>query len=128
MSGLAYVLRNLAPLHLMCDPGDLGAAVDSQPSALGTSLPTVTLYDRVPGGAGVSVQLYDLHDELLAAALDVISDCPCDDGCPSCVGPAGDVGAGTKALTQQLLESIVHRAGGESGDQSGSFDRSSSRK
>jgi DEAD/DEAH box helicase domain-containing protein len=106
LSGLAYVLRNLAPLHLMCDPGDLGAAVGSQ-----SGLPSVTLYDRVPGGAGLSVRLYDLCDELLTAALDVVSNCPCGDGCPSCVGPAGDVGAGTKALTRQLLESIVLQVG-----------------
>jgi DEAD/DEAH box helicase domain-containing protein len=83
LSGLAYLLRNLAPLHLMCDPGDLGSAVQAR--ATETGLPTITLYDRAPGGAGLSVRLYELHDELLAAALDVIRRCPCADGCPGCV-------------------------------------------
>jgi DEAD/DEAH box helicase domain-containing protein len=105
LSGLAYLLRNLAPLHLMCDPGDLGSVV--QGLAPGTGLPTVTLYDRAPGGAGLSVRLYELHDELLAAALDVVRRCPCMDGCPGCVGPAGDVEPGTKALTHQLLRKIL---------------------
>jgi len=105
LSGLAYLLRNLAPLHLMCDPGDLGSVVQSR--APETGLPTVTLYDRAPGGAGLSVRLYELHDELLEAALDVVRDCPCADGCPGCVGPAGDVKPGTKALTCQLLEAIA---------------------
>jgi DEAD/DEAH box helicase domain-containing protein len=105
LSGLAYLLQNLAPLHLMCDPGDLGAAVQNR--APETGLPTVTLYDRAPGGAGLSVRLYELHDELLAAALDVVRRCPCADGCPGCVGPAGDVEPGTKALTHRLLETIL---------------------
>ena len=105
MSGLAYLLRNLAPLHLMCDPGDLGSAV--QIRAPGTGLPTITLYDRASGGAGLSVRLYELHEELLRAALDVVCQCPCTDGCPGCVGPAGDVEPGTKALTRQLLEAVL---------------------
>jgi DEAD/DEAH box helicase domain-containing protein len=105
LSGLAYLLRNLTPLHLMCDPGDLGSVV--QDLAPGTGLPTVTLYDRAPGGAGLSVRLYELHDELLAAALDVVRRCPCTDGCPGCVGPAGDVEPGTKVLTRQLLGKIL---------------------
>ena len=105
LSGLAYLLRNLAPLHLMCDPGDLGSAVQS--CAPETGLPTVTLYDRAPGGAGLSIRLYELHDELLGAALDVVHRCPCADGCPGCVGPAGDTGPGTKTLTRRLLEAVV---------------------
>ncbi|MFL7793054.1 MAG: DEAD/DEAH box helicase [Anaerolineae bacterium] len=107
LSGLAYLLRNLAPLHLMCDPGDLGSAVQSR--AVETGLPTVTLHDRAPGGAGLSLRLYELHEELLVAALDVVRRCSCADGCPGCVGPAGDVEPGTKALTRQLLETIVRQ-------------------
>ena len=105
MSGLAYLLRNLAPLRLMCDPGDLGSAVQAR--APETGLPTVTLYDRAPGGAGLSVRLYELHDELLGAAWDVVRRCPCTGGCPGCVGPAGDAGPDAKTLTRQLLEAIV---------------------
>jgi len=110
-SGLAYLLRNLAPLHLMCDPGDLGSAIgyrmSAQNSAPETGLPTITLYDRAPGGAGLSARLYELHDELLEAALDVVRRCPCANGCPGCVGPAGDVD--TKTLTLRMLEAIGER-------------------
>jgi DEAD/DEAH box helicase domain-containing protein len=105
LSGLCYLLRSLAPLHLMCDPSDLGSAVQAR--APETGLPTVTLYDRAPGGAGLSVRLYELHHELLAAALDLVGRCGCTDGCPGCVGPAGDVEPGTKALTFRLLQAIV---------------------
>jgi DEAD/DEAH box helicase domain-containing protein len=109
LSGLAYLLRNLVPLHLMCDPGDLGSNVQ----VLGpeTGLPTITLYDRVPGGAGLSARLYELMlgGELLGAALDVVRSCACADGCPGCVGPAGDVEPGTKTLTRRLLAAITGR-------------------
>jgi DEAD/DEAH box helicase domain-containing protein len=108
LSGLAYLLRNMAPLHLMCDPGDLGSAVQIRSSR--TGLPAVILYDRAPGGAGLSVRLYELHDELLTAALDVARRCPCTDGCPGCVGPVGEVEPGTKELTQQLLETVTASA------------------
>jgi DEAD/DEAH box helicase domain-containing protein len=107
LGGLSYLLRHLAPLYLMCDPGDLGSAVQAR--APETGLPTVTLYDRAPGGAGLSLRLYELHDDLLEAALDVVRRCPCADGCPGCVGPAGDSGSGTKELTRQLLEAVVER-------------------
>jgi len=107
LSGLAYLLRNLAPLRLMCDPGDLGSVVQAR--APETGLPTITLYDRAPGGAGLSVRLYELHDASLEAALDVARRCPCADGCPGCIGPAGDAESGTKALTRQLLEAIVEQ-------------------
>jgi DEAD/DEAH box helicase domain-containing protein len=105
LAGLAYLLRNLAPVHLMCDPGDLGSAVEAR--APETGLPTVTLFDRVPGGAGLSARLYELHAELLRAALDVVSSCSCTDGCPACVGPLGEAEAGTKQLTLSLLQAIA---------------------
>jgi DEAD/DEAH box helicase domain-containing protein len=104
LSGLAYLLRNLAPLHLMCAPGDLGSTVQAR--AAETGLPTVTLYDSVPGGAGLSAQLYEIHEQLLEAALERVHDCPCTDGCPACVGPAGEVEPGTKALTRRLLRAM----------------------
>jgi DEAD/DEAH box helicase domain-containing protein len=105
LGGLAYLLRNLAPLHLMCAPGDLGSAVQAR--AAETGLPTVTLYDSVPGGAGLSPQLYEIREELLEAALDRVRACACNDGCPACVGPAGDIEPGTKALTERLLQAIT---------------------
>ena len=105
LGGLAYLLRNLAPLHLMCAPGDLGSAVQAR--AQETGLPTVTLYDGLPGGAGLSAKLYEIHGDLLAAALDQVRDCPCAEGCPACVGPVGDVEPGAKELTKRLLRAIA---------------------
>jgi DEAD/DEAH box helicase domain-containing protein len=89
----------------MCDPGDLGSAVQAR--APKTGLPTVTIYDQAPGGAGLSARLYEIHDELLEAALEVVRRCPCSGGCPACVGPVSDDEARTKPLTLRLLEAVV---------------------
>ena len=101
LGGLAYVLGNLAPLYLMCDPGDIEVSAEAR-SPL-TQAPTVVVYERIPAGVGFSQRLFELHEELLAAALELISDCPCRDGCPACVGPPGDIGPDTKAITRQLI-------------------------
>ena len=111
LSGLAYLLRGLAPLYVMCDPADLGVTVQTE--GRGFDLPAVILYDQVPGGVGLSARLYELHDTLLTAALDVVRTCPCSDGCPACVGPSGEVEPGAKILTGQLLELALEGGGND---------------
>jgi DEAD/DEAH box helicase domain-containing protein len=105
LAGLAYALRQLAPLHLMCDPRDLGCAVEARSAH--TGLPTITIYDNVPGGTGLSVQLYELFDELLNAARDLVVGCACYSGCPSCVGPAEDLGPDVKRKVLRLVEVLL---------------------
>ena len=79
-------LRNLAvvalPMVAMCDMRDVSGVVDSQ--NLGRS--TMILYDRYPGGLGYAEKgFYQIHD-LFQLCHDLIRQCPCEDGCPSCVG------------------------------------------
>ncbi len=109
LSGLSYLLGNLAPLHLMCDPSDLGALVE--PKAKHTDRPTIILYDKAPAGIGLSERLYDLQPQLLQAALDVVTTCGCRQGCPACVGPVGEGAEAldwdVKALTRALLEAML---------------------
>jgi DEAD/DEAH box helicase domain-containing protein len=104
LGGFAYVLRNLAPLYLMCDPGDIEVTAESR-SPL-TLAPTIVIYERVAAGVGFSQRLFALHDQLLPAALELVTDCRCRDGCPACVGPPGEIGPNTKAVTRQLLTLI----------------------
>lgn len=101
LSGLAYALGNLAPLFLMCDPGDISVSAESISPV--TRAPTLVVYERVPAGVGFSARLYELHDTLLAAVLELVSDCQCRNGCPACVGPPGDIGPDTKDVTRRLL-------------------------
>jgi DEAD/DEAH box helicase domain-containing protein len=106
LAGLAYVLSHLAPFSLMCDVGDLGVHSDPQ-APIGESQPTVVLYDQVPAGIGFSQRLFELHDELIARAFDLVTACECHDGCPSCVGPGGEGGLGGKRETLAILGALI---------------------
>jgi len=79
-------MRNLAmvalPLVAMCDSRDLGGVVDGQ--NLGRT--TMILYDRYPGGLGYCERGFAQMPQVLTICLEMVRDCPCDDGCPSCVG------------------------------------------
>jgi DEAD/DEAH box helicase domain-containing protein len=105
LAGLAYVLGNLAPLFLMCDPSDLGTHIEPVENKTFTQ-PTVVLYDSVPAGIGFSQKLFEMHDELMARAFELVSDCPCADGCPSCVGPGGENGYGGKQEALEILKKL----------------------
>ena len=80
--GIRNVAVNMLPLIAMCDRLDVGGIVDS--SNFGG--PTMFLYDRYPGGLGFSEKGYELFQSLLEECLATIERCPCDEGCPSCVG------------------------------------------
>jgi DEAD/DEAH box helicase domain-containing protein len=112
LSGLGHVLGEIAPLYLMCDPRDIGVIAEAR-SAF-TELPTITMYDRVPAGIGFSQELFDLHQQLLRAAHDVVAQCRCETGCPACVGPIGPETAqrddlNVKQLTLKLLKAISEK-------------------
>ncbi|HEX2696498.1 MAG TPA: DEAD/DEAH box helicase [Anaerolineales bacterium] len=105
LAGLSYVLSQLAPLFLMCDPSDLGVHTDAAGSIRNGS-PSVVLYDQIPAGIGFSQKLFEIHDELIARALELVSECECKDGCPSCVGPGGENGYGGKQETIAILHEL----------------------
>lgn len=106
LAGLATVLGQLAPLYLMCDAGDLGVHFDPQ-AVFAEGLPAVVLFDQVPAGIGFSQKLFEIHTELLSRSLELVLECPCEDGCPSCVGPAGENGVGGKQETVAILKELA---------------------
>lgn len=108
LSGLSYLLHNLAPLLLMCDSFDLGVHADPA-SALGDDLPTVVIHEQIPAGIGFSKRLFKRYDELISQAYELVGSCPCQDGCPSCVGPGGELGSGGKAETMAILDELNAR-------------------
>jgi DEAD/DEAH box helicase domain-containing protein len=103
LGGLAYTLGHLAPLFLMSDAHDVGVHHDPQSDLTGGQ-PTIVIYDHVPAGIGFSQRLFELHDEMMLRAWELVSACECTDGCPSCVGPGGEQGTGSKKETLALLE------------------------
>ena len=106
--GLANVLRTVGALLLMCDSRDLGLAI-SEDIAHGTQRfePDLFLYDAYPGGIGLSAPLFKLTPKLLAGALEVLTGCACDSGCPACSGPIGEVGERGKEAAARILREML---------------------
>jgi DEAD/DEAH box helicase domain-containing protein len=119
--GLAHAMHHVAPLLLMCDSHDLGVSIDGLAVDGGTRVgglartlpaevsaePTIFLYDNYPGGIGFSEPLFAMHDVLLARTRELIDGCPCQSGCPSCVGPEGATGPLAKSVALHLLELLT---------------------
>lgn len=105
MLGIAAVLRQLTPLYLMCAPRDLAVLYRVRDPF--TRKPTVYLYDNCPGGVGLSEKVYDMLPMLLEQAKEVIAACPCEGGCPSCVGPVAEVGQSGKQTAVALLDRLL---------------------
>jgi DEAD/DEAH box helicase domain-containing protein len=105
LRGLANILGKIAPLWVMCDHRDLRSI--QQVRAPFTELPTVYVYENIPGGVGLSEKLFHKAEQLYEACRQHVKTCPCPRGCPSCVGPSMEVGEGGKAGTLKLLEYML---------------------
>jgi DEAD/DEAH box helicase domain-containing protein len=82
--GLRNLMLSSLPSLAMCDRRDISGLVDS--SNLG--IPTVIVYDRYSGGLGFAQKGYELIDTWLEMCREIVRECPCQLGCPSCVGLA----------------------------------------
>ena len=69
--------------------------------------PNLYLYDNYPGGIGQSAPLFRMAPRLLEGALKLVQACPCESGCPSCVGPIGEVGEGGKEVAAKILRELL---------------------
>jgi DEAD/DEAH box helicase domain-containing protein len=127
MVGLLHALESVATLLLMCDRRDLGTAIGARPprpdtdgdefasirleDAVSLSTkeffePNLYLFDAYPGGIGFSGPLFRAHDLLVQKTRGLILGCSCEDGCPSCVGPAGDLAPHAKEAALVILDRL----------------------
>jgi DEAD/DEAH box helicase domain-containing protein len=126
MFGLLHALESVATLLLMCDRRDLGTAIGERPPTalaaecfsaarmedlVGASAkeffePNLYLFDAYPGGIGFSEPLFRAHELLMHKTRELIAACGCQQGCPSCVGPAGDLAPRAKEATLAILDRL----------------------
>jgi DEAD/DEAH box helicase domain-containing protein len=132
MFGLLHALESVATLLLMCDRRDLGTAIGERPPAPDSGSsdvgaienftrsrmedvisaakeffePNLYLYDAYPGGIGFSEPLFRTHALLMQKTRELIAACPCEQGCPSCVGPAGDLVHRAKEAALAILDRL----------------------
>ncbi|XP_020090142.1 uncharacterized protein LOC109711479 isoform X2 [Ananas comosus] len=82
----SHALLNVVPMYMMCNASDLGTECANPHDA--RAIPErLLLYDRHPGGIGITLQVQILFGELLIAALELVSTCSCSSsvGCPNCI-------------------------------------------
>jgi DEAD/DEAH box helicase domain-containing protein len=132
MFGLLHALASVAMLLLMCDRRDLGTAIGEKPpypndqeaamdavqlrdrifqNAKEFFEPNLYLFDAYPGGIGFSEPLYRAHDILMQRTRELIVACECAQGCPSCVGPAGDLAPRAKEAALSILDRLCNSNG-----------------
>ena len=68
--------------------------------------PNLYLFDAYPGGIGFSEPLFRAHELLVAKTRELITACVCEQGCPSCVGPAGDLAPRAKEAALAILDRL----------------------
>ena len=73
----------LLPLFALCDRWDIGGL--STPKHPDTGEATIFIYDGHPGGIGIAERGFEVLLELWEATRQLLIECPCEDGCPSCV-------------------------------------------
>ena len=106
--GLGNALRTVASLLLMCDPRDLGVALSEDIAGeLVTFEPNLYLYDAYPGGIGQSAPLFRMAPQLVKQTAELLAACGCEAGCPSCVGPVGEVGERGKEVAARILAEMI---------------------
>ena len=106
--GLAFAMKQVAQLLLMCDGRDIGLSVNA--GEIDGDLPRIFLYDAYPGGIGFSAPLWGMQPELLSQTSALITSCDCETGCPMCVGPIGETGPLAKTVARRILQHLTSPA------------------
>ncbi|MBN2239715.1 MAG: DEAD/DEAH box helicase [Dehalococcoidales bacterium] len=73
----------MLPLFTLCDRNDIGGVSTSLHPDTGRA--QVFIYDAYPGGIGIAEKGFELVEDLWKATLQIVTDCPCESGCPSCI-------------------------------------------
>ncbi len=84
ISRIGNLMINVAPVFLLCDVRDIRAAERVKDPHF--SVPALYIYDACPGGSGLSEGFYENLEKILTACMDVVKNCGCERGCPSCIG------------------------------------------
>ena len=106
LSGFAAAFHQMSALFLECDINDI--SVISEP-ACGEydNQAVIYLYETIPGGIGLSQSIFTNFNKIGDAVRDLIENCDCEDGCPGCVGPAGEIGIGGKAEALAIVKGLL---------------------
>ncbi|SNZ04892.1 DEAD/DEAH box helicase domain-containing protein [Natronoarchaeum philippinense] len=99
-----HALISLFPLEVLCDRRDIGGL--STPRHPHTGESTIFVYDGYPGGVGLTREGYERLPEMLDRTRDLLAECSCENGCPSCV-QSPHCGNANEPLSKGLAHELV---------------------
>jgi DEAD/DEAH box helicase domain-containing protein len=73
----------ILPLFALCDRNDIGGVSTTLHPDTGKA--QIFIYDAYPGGVGIAEKGFDMIVALWEATSRAIAECPCQEGCPSCI-------------------------------------------
>lgn len=93
-----HAMIGLFPLYALCDRSDIGGI--SYPIHPQVGRAAIFIYDGYPGGIGLTERGFQVLPELFLKTRQLLEECPCEIGCPSCVH-SPKCGSGNKPLDKQ---------------------------
>ncbi|MGL1901923.1 MAG: DEAD/DEAH box helicase [Fibrobacterales bacterium] len=106
--GLASIMRKVCPSVCMASTGDIETDVSLTDKDETEWKSSLYLFDSIDGGVGYGEKIYENLDTALKLCLDIINECECEAGCPSCV-PTMPPGAEGEEMSSLLIESNASR-------------------
>ncbi|MFA6107138.1 MAG: DEAD/DEAH box helicase [Candidatus Latescibacterota bacterium] len=114
LRGVGYATRMLLPLFLTCETLDFSHSV----GCANAPWNAVFVYERHLHGVGFTLKAYERLHEIMPAVRDRVAACPCEDGCPCCVGKPlrqtaawsverGEASIPSKVATLMILDGLL---------------------
>jgi DEAD/DEAH box helicase domain-containing protein len=110
LHALEHGAISIFPLYALCDRGDIGGICYPHHPQVGKG--TIFIYDGYPGGVGLAKRGYEIIEDLLLKTWHLISECPCEQGCPSCIH-SPQCGSGNKPLDKKGAVYLIQLLLGE---------------
>jgi DEAD/DEAH box helicase domain-containing protein len=108
LHAVEHAAIGLLPLFAMCDRLDIGGLSTANHPDTGKA--QVFIYDAVPGGVGIAERGFAVLPDLWKTTLETVRECPCEEGCPSCIH-SPKCGSGNQPLDKQaavfILEALL---------------------
>jgi DEAD/DEAH box helicase domain-containing protein len=105
LHAIEHAAIGIFPLLVMADHKDVGGLSTNYHPQVGDAV--IFIYDGIPGGAGLTRQAFASTQRLLQYTLKAIRDCPCEDGCPSCVH-SPQCGSGNRPMDKNAAIFILN--------------------
>ncbi|MEJ2729531.1 MAG: DEAD/DEAH box helicase [Deltaproteobacteria bacterium] len=106
LHAIEHAAISIFPLLVMADHNDVGGLSTNYHPQVGSAV--IFIYDGIPGGAGLTQQAFANTRQLLRYTLKAIRDCPCEDGCPSCIH-SPQCGSGNRPMDKSAAIFILDR-------------------